>query len=293
MQDKICNEMGTNKRILDIIREQLPKKKISNNNSADGKDYGAIRVPHWLMKKLGILKLAYEIMWSSDKELSALSDIELESLEMESLSYEELLMLLYDRALRIDPDVSKYIDLATEAFELRNQFGTAGKKSTRKAVKVLVRRSQRDGAPSKDEAVQEQESEKAQNDVKEQPIDIKNERQIIERYNRFMEKWEGPATILKEEEKMAAERERKRQELRSNKKYFFLKGDELLEARLSKGNGKSSSFTADLNGHAMGYDFLINHGYVLQDEDGTTIDAETAISIKKEHDGFMAEFSMF
>lgn len=95
---------------------------------------------------------------------------------------------------------------------------------------------------------------------------------------------------LKAERKVRAEdRERRYQALRANKKYFYVKGDERLDARLSKGDGISSSFTADLDGRPRGFDFFDKRGYKLVDEDGNVIDRQTAIDIKKERDDFYSK----
>lgn len=95
---------------------------------------------------------------------------------------------------------------------------------------------------------------------------------------------------LKAERKVRAEdRERRYQALRANKKYFYVKGDERLDARLSKGDGISSSFTADLDGRPRGFDFFDRRGYKLVDEDGNVIDRQTAIDIKKERDDYFSK----
>ena len=99
----------------------------------------------------------------------------------------------------------------------------------------------------------------------------------------YNEKWKA------ERKARAEERESRRQALRANKKYFYVKGDERLDARLSKGNGISSSFTADLDGRPRGFDFFDRRGYKLVDEDGNVIDRQTAIDIKKERDDFYSE----
>lgn len=87
----------------------------------------------------------------------------------------------------------------------------------------------------------------------------------------------------------AEDRERRYQALRANKKYFYVKGDERLDARLSKGDGISSSFTADLDGRPRGFDFFDRRGYKLVDEDGNVIDRQTAIDIKKERDDYFSK----
>lgn len=110
---------------------------------------------------------------------------------------------------------------------------------------------------------------------------------LLEQGKEEFERQQAERAKRREAEKQ--EREKKRQALRANKKYFFVKGDERLEARLSKGNGTSSSFTADLNGHPKGFDYLEKQGFQLVNEDGETFDRQTAIDIKKEYDDFMKD----
>lgn len=108
---------------------------------------------------------------------------------------------------------------------------------------------------------------------------------LIEQSRETFEREEAERAKRREAERQ--EWEKRRLELRANKKkYFFVRGDERLEARLSKGNGASSSFTADLDGRPRGFDEFAKRGYILINEDDETIDRQTAIDIKREYDDF-------
>ena len=98
------------------------------------------------------------------------------------------------------------------------------------------------------------------------------------------------AERAKRREAERQEREKMSMDLRAiKKKYFFIRGDERLVARLSTGNSASSSFTADLDGRPRGFDEFAKRGYILINEDGETIDRQTAIDIKKEYDDYNRE----
>lgn len=70
---------------------------------------------------------------------------------------------------------------------------------------------------------------------------------------------------------------------RWKKKYWFVKGDERLEARISKGTGKTASFAVTHDGKNKGFAFMSENGWTLKDEDANVIDEKTAREIWQEY----------
>lgn len=125
--------MAKKRNILSEIRKDIaPRKK--RNGDGELKKYDAIRLPEELVREFKILKLAYELMWSDKSDLESLTNEELEVWEMEHMTQEEFFRRLYDGALRIDPDVKKYIDTARRAYESRKKFEVKTNEDLRRVI---------------------------------------------------------------------------------------------------------------------------------------------------------------
>ena len=240
------------------------------------------------------------------------------------VSYEQMFRDWMDHG-RIDTKVWKFVN---ESRKARKDFPEEVADVTRKAAEEVAARAEQNGTSLKEEAFKEKEAAAVdlesilldgQNfheidvsiDPDEEPVadvslsqdDVPVQQPEVsegspegglsaeERWQRlsywFSEEYKEKRKA--EEKARAEERERRYQALRANKKYFYVKGDERLDARLSKGDGISSSFTADLDGRPRGFDFFDRRGYKLVDEDGNVIDRQTAIDIKKERDDFFSK----
>lgn len=154
------------KNILSEIRDSIPPRKKRNDDSQKVKEYAVVRIPQALHEKLQILKLAYEIMWSEDSDLSPLTDDQLENWEMEKMTQEELFSRLYQAALRMDPALTgkvmnkgkkiDYLSMASVAYRSRKELDGRVKSAMEQAVKE-VERSRRNGTSQKEEAERLQE----------------------------------------------------------------------------------------------------------------------------------------
>lgn len=267
--------MKANRNVLEEIRKRKASKK------EDG--YGYIRLPEQQIEELGILKLAYEIMWSKRGNPSELSIEELEDWELEHVTMEEFIIRLYDGALRIDPKVKDYLAIATEAYRVRERFSGTAREATKKAVRSLALTAKMNGTSIKEEAAKAKE-EAARNlhadipgelDGSLSPEDLEYISQVETPFDSDLQTADPNVDAVHEE--VPAKEEKKRFELQ----YFYVKGSEKIPARFSKGTG---SFAADFEGRAKGYDFFSKNGWHLEDEFGRIIDENTALEIKHEHE---------
>ena len=193
---------------------------------------------------------------------------------------EEFFIRLYDGALRIDPKVKDYIAMASDAYHARERFSGTAREATKKAVRSLALTAKMNGTAIMEEAVnaKEEAAKNLQADIlgsQESGLSPKaphDSSQVDPSSNGP----EPPITDSESAQDVEAEG-KKRCEL----KYFYVKGDERIPARFSKGPG---SFAADFEGRARGFTFFSNNGWHLEDEFGSIIDENTALEIKHEHE---------
>ncbi len=137
-------------RVLSKVRKSVAPRKKKGDTEVKNKDYGVIRIPESLKKKLDILKLAVELMESNAGELSSLSDEALENWTMKTMTQEEFYLLMYDAMLRVYPDAKEYLVVANDTIMMRQSFEGPVRESTREAVKSLVRMAKMDGTTQRD-----------------------------------------------------------------------------------------------------------------------------------------------
>lgn len=292
------------KNVLTEIRESISPRKKKNDDSRKVKEYAVLRIPQSLFDDLQVLKLAYEIMWSEESDLSSLSDEDLETWEMEKMTQEEFFRRLYQAALRMDPALAgkpdqrgkkiDYLSLAQEAYRSRAEHDGRVKSAMEQAVREIAVRARRNGTELETEAksTPEQVVEKVQ---KARRL-LSAENANLEVNHSFVsEGMEDDSSSFWEEHQrdMARKRERKLEEWterwnssRVSKKYYFVNGDRTIDARFSKGQG---SFACDYDGRPRGVSFMAKQGFSIQDEEGIIIDEKTAMVIKKEYDDLTKE----
>ena len=269
-----------NRNILDEIRKKKDARKKEGDAPKEEIGYGYLRLPEQQIEDFGILKLAYEIMWSKGGNPSELSIEELEDWELEHMTMEEFFIRLYDGALRIDPKVKDYIAMASDAYHARERFSGTAREATKKAVRSLALTAKMNGTAIMEEAVKakEEAAKNLQADIlgsQESGLSPKAPHDSTQ-VDPSSNEPEPPITDSESAQDVEAEG-KKRCEL----KYFYVKGDERIPARFSKGPG---SFAADFEGRARGFTFFSNNGWHLEDELGNVVDEKTAARIKEEHE---------
>lgn len=276
--------MGHKKIILGSIRESISTRKRRNDDSQKVKGYAFIRVPESLKKDLDVLKMAYEIMWSDYGDPSTLSVEELETWEMQRMTQEEFFRRLYQGALRIDPDVKNYISRAEAVYESVQEFDGRARSAAEKAVRDLERRSRENGTSVVDEA------RNAQEEARENLEKVRAGIPSIDPHSPIdpvLTDMAGTAAVPTDQELQEDPRlqeaygEKEKVNERHQLQYFFVKGEDRLPARFSKGPG---TFAVTFEDQPRGVTFMMNRGWHLEDELGNIVDNKTATDIKREYE---------
>ncbi len=286
--------MGRKKKnILGDIRESISPRKRRNDDSQKVKGYAFIRVPESLKRDLDVLKMAYEIMWSDRGDPSKLSTDELETWEMQRMTQEEFFRRLYQGALRIDPEVKGYLSRAKAAYDSVEGLGSRARAAAEKAIRSFERLSRENGTSVVDEARRAQEEARKSLEMlragtphidQHSPVDPK------------IADMAGTVAVPTEQELQEDPRlqeafgEKVKGKERHELQYFFVKGEERLPARFSKGEG---SFAVTFEERPHGFTYMANRGWHLEDELGEFIDEKTAMEIKMERVAYLNRPSDF
>lgn len=242
--------MSKKRSTLESLRKKTQPRKRRGDSSQKNKEFAVVRVPMRVKEELSIVRLAYGIMWSSGgNDVVNLTHENLDDWSPEHITEEVFYLRLIDGALRIDPGLKRYLPLAREVYPSLAEKKRPTRQDEEMAVKEVLLRKM-----GKKEAVPKEVVEKPSEEADKSSASRSSVSLPVDNGN--------------------SEKDQIKESV-----YWFVKGDERLVARISKGKG---SFAVDYDGRPQGFDFMIKHGWNLEDKDGNTIDRETALAIKKE-----------
>ena len=241
--------------------DKISHKKVKGEKM----EYRSVSLPTSLVEDLAILRECYEDTWFPVKEEEGPRK------KRKAVSYEKVFERLLSKSGlgHVDPDVYQEF---IEVRKTRKKFLEVVKLSTRKAVEELAARAEENGISVKDGA------HKAQEEARKSVEKLKEENQHST-VGPEVSAMAGTAILSTKQE--GAINEKVKGKERHQLQYFFVKGEDRLPARFSKGPG---TFAVTFEDRPRGVTFMTNRGWHLEDELGNIVDNKTATDIKREYE---------
>lgn len=240
-------------------------------------EYRSVSLPTSLVEDLSILRECYEDTWFPVKEAEG------QRKKRKAVSYEKVFERLLSKSGlgHVDPDVYQEF---IEVRKTRKKFMEVVKLSTRKAVEELAARAEENGTSLKEEA------RNAQEEARENLEKVRAGIPYIDPHSPIdsvLTDMAGTAAVPTDQELQEDPRlqeaygEKEKVNERHQLQYFFVKGEDRLPARFSKGPG---TFAVTFEDQPRGVTFMTNRGWHLEDELGNIVDNKTATDIKREYE---------
>lgn len=241
--------------------DKISHKKVKGEKM----EYRSVSLPTSLVEDLAILRECYEDTWFPVKEEEGPRK------KRKAVSYEKVFERLLSKSGlgHVDPDVYQEF---IEVRKTRKKFLEVVKLSTRNAVEELAARAEENGISVKDGA------HKAQEEARKSVEKLKEENRHST-VGPEVSAMAGTAILSTKQE--GAINEKVKGKERHQLQYFFVKGEDRLPARFSKGPG---TFAVTFEDRPRGVTFMTNRGWHLEDELGNIVDNKTATDIKREYE---------
>ena len=253
--------------------DKISHKKVKGEKM----EYRSVSLPTSLVEDLAILRECYEDTWFPVKEEDGPRK------KRKAVSYEKVFERILSKSGlgHVDPDVYQEF---IEVRKTRKSFPDVVKRSTRKAVEELADRAQENGTSLKEEA------RNAQEEARENLEKVRAGIPYIDPHSPIdsvLTDMAGTAAVPTDQELQEDPRlqeaygEKEKVKERHQLQYFFVKGENRLPARFSKGPG---TFAVTFEDRPRGVTFMTNRGWHLEDELGNIVDNKTATDIKREYE---------